>query len=111
MRSTQGSVARDRLTEIPLTGKPPTTERFTTRVRVKSPQKQSAPIEISIHDPRGQVVMSARGEVSFRGVKGDEADYLVDWEPTPWPAGGRFEARVTIAGRQAGSYPVQFAAR
>ncbi len=55
--------------------------------------------------------MSARGEVSFRGVKGDEADYLVDWEPTPWPAGGRFEARVTIAGRQAGSYPVQFAAR
>ena len=52
--------------------------------------------------------MSSQGEVSFRGVKGDEVDYLVDWDPTPCRAAGDYTVNIRIAGRDMGTWPLKF---
>jgi hypothetical protein len=95
--------------EIQISGTPPTTEKFSTVVRVKCPQKANAPIELVILDPRGDTVMSSSGELNFRRVKGDEVDYAVDWSPTPWPRGGTFSMLVRIGGQPMGTYPLKVA--
>jgi hypothetical protein len=107
MRSPSGAVPTGGgLQEIALTGSPPSTERFTTVVRVKCPQKANASIELSVVDPRGDTVMSSAGEVNFRGQKQDEVDYSVEWSPTPWPSGGTFNVLVRIGGQAMGSWPL-----
>ncbi len=83
------------------------TERFTTAVRLKSPQRASAPIELALLDPRGDTALSASGEVSFKTVKGDEVDYLVDWDPVPLRAGGDFQLLIRIAGQPMGTWPLK----
>jgi hypothetical protein len=75
------------LTAVNLSGKPPTIEKFSTAIRVQSPQKVDARIEIAIVDFRGEVVMSSAGELRFRGAKGEEVDYTVDWDAVPWRSG------------------------
>ncbi len=108
VRSPSGLLATGGTLEaVPLTGKPPTTEKFTTAVRVKSPQRASAPIELAILDSRGATAMSASGEVSFRTVKGDEVDYLVDWDPVPLRSGGDFQVLIRIAGQPMGAWPLK----
>jgi len=95
------------LAAIPLAGKPPATEKFSTLIRVRSPQKTNAPIQVAITDPRGDPLMSATGELSFRGAKGEEADYLVDWDPTPCRSGGAYQVTVRVAGKELGSWPLR----
>lgn len=108
IRSPAGLVASGgTLDSVPLAGKPPTTERFTTAVRLKSPQRASAPIELALLDERGDTVLSASGEVSFKTVKGDEVDYLVDWDPVPLRAGGDFQLLIRIAGQPMGTWPLK----
>lgn len=97
------------LDAVALSGKPPTTDKFTTAVRVKSPQRESAPIELTILDSRGDTAMSAAGELSFRAVKGDEVDYLVDWDPVPLRAGGDFLLLIRVGGQPMGTWPLKVA--
>ncbi len=92
---------------INLSGKPPTTEKFTTAIRVKSPQKINAPIEVAVLDPRGEIAMSSSGEVRFRGTKGDEVDYLIDWDPVPCRFSGDFQVVVRVAGQPMGTWPLK----
>jgi hypothetical protein len=95
------------LAAISLSGKPPATEKFSTLVRVRSPQKTNAPIQVAVTDARGEPLMSAAGELSFRGAKGEEAEYLVDWDPTPCRSGGAYQVAVRVAGQELGSWPLQ----
>lgn len=95
------------LTAINLSGKPPRSERFTTVVRVKCPQRTNAPIEVLILDPRGDTAMSASGEVNFKTTKQDEADYTVDWDRTPLRAGGNYQVLVRVTGQVIGTFPLQ----
>jgi hypothetical protein len=99
------------LEAIALSGKPPTLEKFTTLVRVKSPQKVSTEIELVILDPRGDTALSGGGELSYRGAKGDEVDYLIDWAPVARPAGGEYKLLVRIGGEPMGTWPMKVVAR
>jgi hypothetical protein len=93
-------------TSVALRGSPLTTEKFSSLVKVKCPQKVNAPIERVVLDPRGDTAMSASGELVFKGATTDEVDYLVDWDPTPTRAGGKFQLLVRIAGQPMGSWPL-----
>ena len=92
---------------INLSGKPPSTQRFSTAIRVKSPQRMNAPIEVAVLDPRGEIAMSSRGEVRFRGIKGDEVDYVVDWDSVPCRFSGDFQVVVRVAGQPMGTWPLK----
>ncbi|MGQ0504756.1 MAG: DUF6941 family protein [Myxococcaceae bacterium] len=106
-RGPNGATVAGKFESVALSGNPPSTERFTTVVRVKSAQRQNAPIDLVILDPRGDTVMKARGEVNFRGTQSDEVDYTVDWDSTPWPKAGEFQTLVRIAGQVMGTYPLK----
>ena len=95
------------LAAISLSGKPPATQRFSTLVRVRSSQKSNAPIRIAITDARGESLMAASGELSFKSAKGGEAEYVVDWDPTPCRFGGAYQVAVQVAGQELGSGPLQ----
>ncbi len=95
------------LAAIPIVGNPPSTDKFTTVIRMKATQRVNAPIDVVILDPRGDTAMQATGELSFRGQVGNEADYTVDWEKTPTRAGGKFEVLVRVAGQVMGTWPLQ----
>jgi len=92
---------------VHLGGKPPSFEKFSTAVRVKSPQKVNAMIEVLVLDPRGDVAMSAAGELRFRGAKGDEVDYVVDWDATPCRWAGDFLVAVRVNGQPMGTWPLK----
>jgi len=51
--------------------------------------------------------MAASGELSFRTVKGDEVDYLVDWDPVPLRGGGDFQVLIKVAGQPMGTWPLK----
>jgi hypothetical protein len=102
------ATAAEPLQSVELSGNPLTTGRFATMVRVKSPQKLGAPIKVDILDPRGEVALSSTGELSFRGLKGDEANYLVEWDPTPCRTGGDYRLTVRVSGEDLGSWPLKF---
>lgn len=93
-------------TSVALRGNPLTTEKFSSLVKVKCPQKVNAPIELAVLDPRGDTAMSASGELVFKGATTDEVEYLVDWDPTPTRAGGKFQLLVRVAGQPMGSWPL-----
>ena len=93
--------------QVHLGGKPPSFEKFSTAVRVKSLQKVNAMIEVLVLDPRGDVAMSAAGELRFRGAKGDEVDYVVDWDATPCRWAGDFLVAVRVAGQPMGTWPLK----
>jgi hypothetical protein len=97
------------LETIALSGNPPSTEKFGTIVRVKSPQRTNAPIDVVILDPRGDTTMSHSGELNFRGTKQDEVDYSVEWDPTPQRSGGAFQVMVRIGGQVMGTWPLKVA--
>ncbi|HYV50211.1 MAG TPA: hypothetical protein VFA20_35395 [Myxococcaceae bacterium] len=93
-------------TSVALRGSPLTMEKFSSLVKVKCPQKANAPIELAVLDPRGDTSMSASGELVFKGATTDEVEYLVDWDPTPARAGGKFQLIVRVAGQPMGSWPL-----
>jgi hypothetical protein len=97
------------LTSVPLAGAPLSTEKFSTRVRLKCSEGVGAPIEVTIQDARGETALSSTGHVSFR-PGAVETDYFVDWDPTPVRAAGTYEVRVRVAGESLGSWPLAFSA-
>jgi hypothetical protein len=84
------------------------TEKFSTVVRVKNPAKRNASIEVVVLDFRGDTVMEASGEISFRG-KEDETEWTVDWEPTAVRGPGEFQVLVRVGGNPLGTFPIKFA--
>jgi hypothetical protein len=95
------------LSAIPLSGKPHATETFTPALRIKSPQRSGGPIDLTVIDERGDLLMSSAGQLTFRGTKGDEVDYTVDWDPTPCRGGGDFQLLIRIAGQTLGTFPLK----
>ena len=51
--------------------------------------------------------MSAAGELRFRGTKGDEVDYVVDWDAVPCRWAGDFLVAVRVAGQPMGTWPLK----
>jgi hypothetical protein len=100
-----GAVPTSALEAIPASGNPLTTEKFTTVVRVKCAQKVSASIELSVLDSRSNDIMTGSGTVYFRSDKGTEADYTLDWDPTPVRQAGTYSLLVKVAGNVVGTYP------
>ena len=95
------------LNRISLGGKPPSTEKFATAVRVKASRKENAAIEVLVLDPRGEVAMSASGELRFRQAKRDELDYIVEWDSVPCRWTGDFLVAVRVGGKPMGTWPLK----
>lgn len=106
VRSPKGQVPVAPFQSVALRGDPPTTEKFSSLLRVKSAQKTDAPLEMVILDPRGDTAMSAQGELVFRGSTTDEVEYTVDWDPTPLRSAGKYQVLVRIAGEPKGTWPL-----
>jgi hypothetical protein len=106
--SAEGAKPSVPVTQVTVSGRPLVCEPFTTVVRVKSPLKRDAHIEVSIVDPRGDVVMEAPGELSYR-TGGDEAEWSVDWDGTSVRSAGDFQVLVRVAGNLVGTFPIKFA--
>ena len=104
MRGPNGAQASSAY-EVTGSGNPFTTEKFTTVVRVKCPQKVNAPIELAVLDSRGNSMMEGSGTVYFRGEKTDESDYTLDWDPTPLRGPGEYQLMVKVAGNIIGTFP------
>lgn len=95
---------------VQTSGNPPVTEKFSSVVRVKCPEKVNAPIEIVILDMRGDTVMDASGQLQFRGQKETELDWTVDWEPTQLQRGaGAYQVLVRVGGQPMGTFPLTMA--
>lgn len=110
-RSPTGATAQGgELLEIALSGNPPTTDKFTTIIRVKSSAKNNVPIEVAVIDPRGDTVMSSpSGTLVFFGSKQDAVDYQIDWEPTALRSGGDYKVLVRVANEVKGTWPLKVA--
>lgn len=108
VRMPTGSKPSAPFTSVAATGNPLLTEKFTTVVRIKSPDKKGTSIEVMVLDPRGDTVMDATGELTF---KSDEADWTVDWDPTAVRTGGAFQVLVRIGGNPLGTFPLTIDAK
>lgn len=107
-RSPAGAVPVGGFEGVPLSSAM-VTDKFSTVVRVKCPQKLNASIEVAIFDPRGDSVMSAPpSTLQFRGSKSDEVEWTVDWEPTSVRGPGEYQFKVSVNGQDIGSYPLKF---
>ena len=104
MRGPNGAVVTGPY-EVQGSGSPFMTEKFTTVVRIKCPQKVNAPIELQVLDSRGNAMMEGSGTVYFRGEKTDESDYTLDWDPTPFRGPGEYQLLVKVAGNIVGTFP------
>lgn len=110
MRTPQGAKPSTPFPAVPTSGEPAVMEGFTSVVRVRSPQKADAPIEVAILDTRGDTVMEAKGNLVFRGQKETELDWTVDWAPTQLPRGaGAFQVLVRVASQPMGTFPLTVA--
>jgi hypothetical protein len=92
-------------------GKPPTLERFSTVLRVRSAARQPASLDVAVLDNRGDTAMTASGTLTFRGTgkaEGDDvAEYVIDWSPTPARGPGHFQVLVRVAGQALGTFPLR----
>lgn len=110
LRTAEGAKAATPFEQVPTEGNPPTTEKFSTVIRVRCTQKTNAPIDVVILDPRNDTLMEASGEIFFRGQKEMEVDYTVDWERTQLPRGpGAYQVLVRVAGAPLGTFPLKIA--
>ena len=109
--TSQGASAIRPLEVVAVKGSPPTTEKFSSAVRVKSPQKAGAGIEVVLLDPRGDTALSASGQISFSATGGDETEWLVDWDPSTVRSGGEYKVLVRIDGQPMGSWPLKLEIR
>lgn len=94
------------LRSIALEGKPPTTQAFSTVVRVRSSRVGDASIEIVVLDPSGDTALSGSGLLRFKSA-GSNTDWVIDWEPTPRPKSGTYQVLVRVAGRPMGTWPLE----
>jgi hypothetical protein len=85
------------------------TDKFSSVVRVKCPQKLNAGIQVAIIDARGDSIMSADGNLAFRGTKQEEVDWTVEWEPTPVRGPGEYKFQVQVNGEILGTFPLKMA--
>ncbi len=110
LRTAEGAKPSAPFEQVATDGNPPTTEKFSTVVRVRCTQKTNAPIDVVILDPRSDTLMQASGELFFRGQKEMEVDYTVDWERTQLPRGtGAYQVLVRVAGAPLGTFPLKIA--
>lgn len=110
MRSPEGSKPSTPYPAVMATsGNPWQTEKFGTVVRVKSPAKRGARIELAILDQRGDTIMEASGELRFP-TGSDEAEWQVDWEPTAIRNPGEFQVLVRVGGNPLGTFPFKVVA-
>lgn len=107
-RSATGATSATPFDAVPLSSTM-MTDKFSSVVRVKCPQKLNAAITVSIIDPRGDSIMSADGNLAFRGSKQDEVDWTVEWDPTPVRAAGDYKFQVQVNGEILGSFPLKMA--
>ena len=63
---------------------------------------------VMVLDPRGDTVMDASGQLTF---KNDETDWTVDWEPTGIRTAGEFQVLVRIGGNPLGTFPIKVEAK
>ncbi len=111
LRTPEGAKASTPYEQVATSGDPPTTEKFSTVVRVKCPQKLSAEIAVAILDFRDDTLMEASGSMVFKGGKETESEWTVDWDPTPLPRGpGQYKVLVRVAGQSLGTFPIKMAA-
>ena len=110
MRTPEGAKSATPYEQVATDGNPPTTEKFSTVVRVKATQKTNASIDVVILDPRGDTLMEASGQILFHSIKEMEADWTVDWERTPLSRGpGVYQVLVRVAGQALGTFPLKIA--
>ena len=107
IRGPDGAKPSTPFPQVNVAGSPLMTEKFSSVVRVKSPPKKNASIEVVILDPRGDSVMDASGELRF--ANGTEAEWQVDWEPTSVRNPGDFQVLVRIGGNPLGTFPLKLA--
>jgi hypothetical protein len=108
VRSATGATSASPFEAVPLSSTM-MTDKFSSVVRVKCPQKLNAAITVSIIDPRGDSIMSADGNLAFRGSKQDEVDWTVEWDPTPVRGPGDYKFQVQVNGEILGSFPLKMA--
>lgn len=108
VRSPTGSKPSAPFPAVTAAGTPLMTEKFSTVVRVKAPDKKSTSIEVAVLDPRGDTVMDASGTLTF---KNDETDWTVDWETTGVRSAGDFQVLVRIGGNPLGTFPLKIEAK
>lgn len=108
IRSPTGSRPSAPFTAVTAAGTPLMTEKFSSVVRVKAPDKKSTSIEVAVLDPRGDTVMDASGTLTF---KNDETDWTVDWEATGIRTVGDFQVLVRIGGNPLGTFPLKIEAK
>ena len=108
-RSPEGAKASAPYPAVALTSSNPNvTEAFSSVIRVKSPAKKNARIEVAVLDQRADTVMEASGELRF--TSGDEAEWQVDWEPTQIRTPGDFQYLVRVGGNPLGTFPLKIGA-
>jgi hypothetical protein len=110
LRTAKGAEPKQVLEVVMLEGRPPTTERFSTAVRVRSVPRVDLLIEVAVIDPWGKTVMWNEGTVSFRGSTHPEQDHVVDWSPTSLRAGGRYTVEIKLDRRSVGTWPLELRA-
>jgi hypothetical protein len=108
-RGPNGAIPIAAFDAIPASGNPLMTEKFTTVVRVKCAQRVSASIELTVLDGRSNDVMSGGGTLYFRSQKEVEADYTLEWDPTPVRQAGDYTINVKVAGNVIGNFPLKIA--
>lgn len=108
LRTPQGAQPSGAFDGVQLSnGNPPMTDKFSSVVRVKCAQKMDTSIEVAILDPRGDTVMEASGTINWRDKKNPEAEWTVDWDPSPVRGPGEFKVLVRVGGSALGTYPLK----
>lgn len=107
IRSPDGAKPATPYPQVNVTTNPFMTEKFSSVIRVKSPAKKNARIEVAILDQRADTVMEASGELRFG--TGDEAEWQVDWEPSGIRNPGEFQVLVRVGGNPLGTFPLKVA--
>ena len=108
MRSAQGVKPTSPMAVIMARGAPLMTEKFTSVIKVKGAGKRGTIIEVKITDPRGDVAMSAEGQLVFRA---EELDWTVDWEPAFVRTAGDFQMNVRVGSQPVASFPIKVEAK
>ena len=85
-------------------GDPPTSERFSTVVRLRSPEKRNTSVEVAVLDVRGDTVMEASGQILFGNA--EEAEWSVDWQPSWVKRKGPLQVLVRVGGNPLGTWPL-----
>ena len=110
LRTSTGAKPSTPFEQVSTEGNPPTTEKFSTVVRVRCISKVNASIDVVILDPRSDTLMEASGELFFRNQKDPELDWTVDWERTQLPRGpGAYQVLIRVAGQPMGTFPLKIA--